>query len=55
MAWPFGGLPIGGVFHGPAAAPFLGLSRLGGPLLLTAVVWAGGGTLAALAGALDAA
>ncbi len=55
MAWPFGGLPIGGVFLGQAGGPFLGLSRLGGPLLLTAVVWAGGGTLAALAGALDAA
>jgi apolipoprotein N-acyltransferase len=48
MAWPFGGLPIGGVYLGQAGGPFLGVARLGGPLLLTAVVWA----LGALAGSL---
>lgn len=42
MSWPFGGLPIGGVFLGQAGGPLLGSARLGGPLLLTALVWAGG-------------
>jgi apolipoprotein N-acyltransferase len=42
MAWPFGGLPIGGVWLGQAGGPLLPLARLGGPLLLTAAVWAGG-------------
>jgi apolipoprotein N-acyltransferase len=42
MTWPFGGLPIGGVFLGQANGPLLPLARLGGPLLLTAGVWAGG-------------
>jgi apolipoprotein N-acyltransferase len=49
MAWPFGGLPIGGVFLGQAGGPVLGLARLGGPLLLTAAVFAGGVAVAALA------
>jgi apolipoprotein N-acyltransferase len=40
MAWPFGGLPIGGVYLGQAGGPLLGVARLGGPLLLTAMVWA---------------
>jgi apolipoprotein N-acyltransferase len=48
MTWPFGGLPIGGVFLGQAGGPFLPLARLGGPLLLTAGVWAGGVGLASL-------
>lgn len=42
MAWPFGGLPIGGVWLGQAGGPLLQLARLGGPLLITAGVWAGG-------------
>ncbi len=48
MTWPFGGLPIGGVFLGQAGGPLLGATRLGGPLLLTAVVWLGGAGLAEL-------
>lgn len=42
MSWPFGGLPLGGVFLGQAGGPLLGSARLGGPLLLTALVWLGG-------------
>jgi apolipoprotein N-acyltransferase len=49
MAWPFGGLPIGGVFLGQAGGPLLDVARLGGPLALTAVVWAGGAALGELA------
>jgi apolipoprotein N-acyltransferase len=48
MTWPFGGLPLGGVFLGQADGPFLQLARLGGPLLLTAGVWAGGVGLASV-------
>lgn len=47
--WPFGGLPIGGVFLGQAGGPFLGTARIGGPLLLTGVVWLGGAGLCELA------
>ena len=46
--WPFGGLPIGGVFLGQAGGPVLGVARLGGPLALTAAVYLGGVGLAAL-------
>jgi apolipoprotein N-acyltransferase len=49
MTWPFGGLPIGGVFLGQAGGPLLGAARLGGPLLLTALVWLGGAGLGELA------
>jgi apolipoprotein N-acyltransferase len=42
MTWPFGGLPLGGVFLGQAGGPLVQLARLGGPLLVTAGVWAGG-------------
>jgi apolipoprotein N-acyltransferase len=42
MTWPFGGLPLGGVFLGQARGPLVQLARLGGPLLITAGVWAGG-------------
>ena len=42
MTWPFGGLPLGGVFLGQARGPLVELARLGGPLLITAGVWAGG-------------
>jgi len=41
-SWPFGGLPIGGVFLGQAGGPLLGAARLGGPLGLTAAVYVGG-------------
>jgi apolipoprotein N-acyltransferase len=46
MTWPFGGLPLGGVFLGQADGPLLQLARVGGPLLLTAGVWAAGVGLA---------
>ncbi len=49
MTWPFGGLPIGGVFLGQADGPFLGTARIGGPLLITGVVWLGGAGLCELA------
>jgi apolipoprotein N-acyltransferase len=42
MSWPFGGLPLGGVFLGQASGPLLDAARLGGPLLLTGLVWLGG-------------
>ena len=42
MTWPFGGLPLGGVFLGQADGPLVELARLGGPLLITAGVWAAG-------------
>ena len=42
MTWPFGGLPLGGVFLGQADGPLVELARLGGPLLITAGVWASG-------------
>ena len=42
QTWPFGGLPIGGVFLGQAGGPLLGVARLGGPLGLTAAVYLGG-------------
>jgi apolipoprotein N-acyltransferase len=42
MTWPFGGLPLGGVFLGQARGPLVQLARLGGPLLITAGIWAGG-------------
>ena len=48
MSWPFGGIPLGGVFLGQADGPLLQLARIGGPLLLTAGVWAGGVGLATL-------
>ena len=48
MTWPFGGLPLGGVFLGQARGPLVELARLGGPLLITAGVWAGGVALATL-------
>jgi len=48
QTWPFGGLPIGGVFLGQAGGPLLGTARLGGPLALTAVVYTGGVALGAI-------
>ena len=49
QTWPFGGLPIGGVFLGQADGPLLGVARLGGPLALTAIVYVGGVGVGALA------
>ena len=49
MTWPFGGLPLGGVFLGQAHGPLVQLARLGGPLLITAGVWATGVAVATLA------
>jgi len=49
MNWPFGGLPLGGVFLGQADGPVLGVARLGGPLALTAAVYLGGVGVGALA------
>ncbi len=48
QSWPFGGLPIGGVFLGQADGPLLGVARVGGPLLLTAVVYLAGVGVGAL-------
>jgi len=48
MSWPFGGLPVAGVFLGQAGGPFLGTARLGGSLLLTAVVFLGGAAVGEL-------
>ena len=48
MTWPFGGLPIGGVFLGQAGGPVLGVARLGGPLGLTLAVYLGGVGVGAL-------
>jgi apolipoprotein N-acyltransferase len=41
-AWPFGGLPLGGVALGQAGGPLLGAARLGGPLIVVGLVWASG-------------
>jgi apolipoprotein N-acyltransferase len=49
VSWPFGGLPLGGVFLGQAGGPVLGVARLGGPLGLTAAVYVGGVGLGSLA------
>jgi apolipoprotein N-acyltransferase len=54
LSWPFGGLPLGGVFLGQAHGPLVELARLGGPLLITAGVWAGGVALATIAAPLRA-
>lgn len=48
IAWPFGGLPLGGLFLGQATGPLLLTARIGGPLLLTALVWLCGAGLAEL-------
>jgi len=51
QVWPFGGLPLGGVFLGQADGPFLGVARIGGPLALTFAVYLGGVGLGALGAA----
>ncbi|MGH9131223.1 MAG: apolipoprotein N-acyltransferase [Acidimicrobiales bacterium] len=48
-AWPFGGLPMGGIVLGQAGGPLLGASRVGGPLLVTGLAALGGVCLAGLA------
>jgi apolipoprotein N-acyltransferase len=48
MSWPFGGLPLAGVYLGQADGPLLPAARLGGPLLLTALVWLGGAAAGSL-------
>jgi len=51
QSWPFGGLPIGGVFLGQAGGPVLAVARLGGPLGLTLAVYVGGVACGALGSA----
>jgi len=51
MHWPFGGLPMGGIFLGQASSPLLEWARVGGPILVTMAVWAIGATLATLGSA----
>ena len=47
-AWPFGGLPLSGIDLGQVAGPFAPAARLGGRLLLVALVGLAGTALAAL-------
>jgi apolipoprotein N-acyltransferase len=47
--WPFGGVPLAGIPLGQAAGPLAPAARLGGHLLLTALVGVAGASLAALA------
>jgi len=47
-AWPFGGLPLGGIALGQAGGPLVGAARLGGPLLLVGLVWVSGAGLGVL-------
>lgn len=44
--WPFGGLPLGGTALGQVGGPLVDASRVGGPLLLVAMVWLAGGGIA---------
>ncbi len=53
--WPFGGLPLGGVFLGQAQGPLLADARLGGPLLVTLALWGLGGAAGELAMAVGSA
>lgn len=46
--WPFGGLPMGSVALGQASGPLADAARLGGPLLLVALVWLAGAGLGLL-------
>ena len=50
--WPFGGLPLAGLDLGQVGGPLLPVARLGGHLLLIAVVGLSGVALAELVGAL---
>ena len=47
--WPFGGLPISGIDLGQVDGPLAGAARIGGRLLLVALVGAAGVALGALA------
>ena len=47
--WPFGGVPLGGIALGQVAGPLAGAARLGGHLLLVALVAGGGAALAGMA------
>jgi len=51
-AWPFGGLPLGGLALGQAGGPLAGAARLGGPLLLVGLVWVAGSGLGVLVASL---
>jgi apolipoprotein N-acyltransferase len=46
--WPFGGLPISGIDLGQVGGPLEGAARIGGRLLLVALIGAGGVALAEL-------
>jgi apolipoprotein N-acyltransferase len=46
--WPFGGMPISGIDLGQVGGPLEGAARIGGRLLLVALVGAGGVALAGL-------
>ncbi len=46
--WPFGGLPLGGVALGQAAGPLAWAARIGGPFLLTGLVWLAGAGIGSL-------
>ena len=46
--WPFGGLPIGGIALGQVSGPLGTAARIGGPLLLTGLVWLGGAGIGSL-------
>lgn len=46
--WPFGGLPIGGIALGQVSGPLAAAARIGGPLLLTGLVWLGGAGIGSL-------
>ncbi len=48
-SWPFGGVPLATLAHGQAAGPLAPVVRVGGPLLLVALVVAVGVGLSALA------
>jgi apolipoprotein N-acyltransferase len=48
QAWPFGGLPLGGIALGQASGPIGRVARLGGPLLVVGVTVLAGAALAAL-------
>lgn len=42
QSWPFGGLPLGGIYLGQSAGPLLGVARLGGALGITVAVMMAG-------------
>jgi apolipoprotein N-acyltransferase len=48
QAWPFGGLPLGGIALGQASGPIGHTARMGGPLLVVGVTVLAGAGVAAL-------